>query len=86
MKVALVMYVNIIIQWLAIVKEIAILNGGGTMTHEELMRKVNCTTDVQEACCLGYSQGFDDGYDAGFLAGINRAIELCKRGLKKDDD
>lgn len=54
------------------------------MTNEEkkeLLRKVNCTTDVQEACLLGFAAGFKDGYRVGAYDTIKNATDIVRESM-----
>lgn len=44
------------------------------MTIKEMEEKVCCTTDVQEACMIGFSEGYDSGYSDGFRDGFEKGF------------
>lgn len=37
--------------------------------NSEVERQITSTTDVQEACQIGYTAGFDEGYKKGYKEG-----------------
>lgn len=42
----------------------------------DLEKKVDSTTDVQEACQLGYTSGYEDGYRCGIRDTL-KASKVC---------